>query len=607
MAQHEVRRFRQRLVDGGDRVAHVGVILHQGRLVQVERLTLVQDTATSRASRFMVVSPHHVVGFKAVAAHAFGGDLGDRLDGRRQETVQETVKIASKLINLKNLFVGRHQNGLRDMAPLHLTLLGGFQARSLTDVAIAIPIKKAKALLAYLALHPGQLHPRDKLAALLWEDSGETQARHSLRQALVGLRKAFPRPAHVIAAEDDALTIPPQAIEVDVLTFERLLREGTPEALEQAVALYQGELLEGFNPGAAGFEEWLMERRGRLRERAIAAAEALLVRQLADPPGSGAIGLALRLVSWDPLRESAQRTLMELYARQGRHGAALKQYQICRAVLRRELGVEPDAQTEALHQHLLQQRRAFTTATSPASPPPAPTDGPGEWSGDPPPAPVRPGVEAATTIPPETAELRQASVLVARLASTNASESLDLENRHAARQALLARVHAASERFGGWLIQQAPDAVMVVFGIPQARGNEAERAVHAALALQQASADADPSRPAAPARIGIASGLVLVSPWRAEPHAYTVTGDAVQTAEALCNRAGPTETLLADTVYASLRGQGRGREPGVGNDSGGAAHLAPPVPARGTTLRAIGLHRAAGAVAATRQRVGLLP
>jgi DNA-binding SARP family transcriptional activator/class 3 adenylate cyclase/tetratricopeptide (TPR) repeat protein len=439
------------------------------------------------------------------------------------------------------------------MAPLHLTLLGGFQARSPADVAIAIPIKKAKALLAYLALHPGQLHPRDKLAALLWEDSGETQARHSLRQALVGLRKAFPRPAHVIAAEDDALTIPPPAIEVDVLTFERLLREGTPEALEQAVALYQGELLEGFNPGAAGFEEWLMERRGRLRERVIAAAEALLVRQLADQPGSGAIGLALRLVSWDPLRESAQRTLMELYARQGRHGAALKQYQICHAVLRRELGVEPDAQTETLHQHILQQRRAATSVTPLASPPSATTGGPGECSTSPPPAPVHTGGEAATTLPPETAELRQASVLVARLASTNASETLDLENRHAVRQALLARVHAASERFGGCLIQQAPDAVMVVFGIPQARGNEAERAVRAALALQQASADAAPSRPAAPARIGLASGLVLVSPWRAEPHAYTVTGDAVQTADALCNRAGPTETLLADAVYASLR------------------------------------------------------
>lgn len=436
------------------------------------------------------------------------------------------------------------------MAPLHLTLLGGFQARSPTDAAIAIPVKKAKALLAYLALHPGQLHPRDKLATLLWGDSGEAQARHSLRQALVCLRKAFPRPAHVVAADGDALTIPPQAVEVDALEFERLLEAGTPEALERAVALYQGELLEGFNPGAANFEDWLMEWRGRLRERAIAAVEALLVRQLADKPGPNAVGLALRLVSWDPLRESAQRALMELYARQGRHGVALKQYQICRAALRRELGVEPDAQTEALYREILRQRRAavdIPPATSPAA-----GEEPGDFSASRPLADLSPAAEPAPVRPPETTELRQACVLVARLADESpAIPSLDLEEEHAARQDLLARVHAASERFGGCSIQRAPDVAMAVFGVPHAHGNDAERAIRAALILQRA--DADPSSRPAPLRVGVASGLVLVGQWRINPHGYTVTGDAVRMADALCARAGSTETLLSDAAYASLR------------------------------------------------------
>lgn len=367
------------------------------------------------------------------------------------------------------------------MAILQLVLLGGFQARSPTGAAIAIPVKKAKALLAYLALHPGQSHPRDKLAALLWEDSGDAQARHSLRQALVCLRKAFPRSLHVIMADDDALTIPSQAVEVDALDFERLLETGTPEALEQAVALYQGELLEGFNPGSMGFEDWLMERRGRLRERAIAAVETLLARQLADRPGESAIGLALRLVSWDPLRESAHRTLMTLYARLGRHGAALKQYQICRAVLHRELGVEPEPQTEALYRDLLQQRRAATSAAPPTSPPSLAEGEPEDFS-----TPVQPEIELVPGNPPEAPELRQASVLIARLAEDEVPGSRDLEERHANRQDLLKRVQAACSRFGGCLVQQASDATMVVFGIPQAHGNDAERAVRAALALQQA-------------------------------------------------------------------------------------------------------------------------
>ncbi len=452
------------------------------------------------------------------------------------------------------------------MASLYLKLLGGFQACSPRNVVIAIPVKKAKALLAYLALHPGQLHLRDKLAALLWEDSNDTRARHSLRQALVCLRKAFPAPAHVIQANDDGLTISPRAIEVDVLEFECLADRATPEALEQVVALYQGELLEGFNPGSSGFEDWLMERRGRLRERAIQAAETLLVRQLADRPGERAITLALRLVSWDPLRESAQRTLMELYVRSGRHGAALKQYQRCRTVLRRELGVEPEPQTQALHQTLLNQRRA---AAIPSPSPPSPDPGkPAESAGlandrlhpasrhERGEESISPG--STTGLSPlekgeEEVELRQSSLLMARTA-VKAGEPLDLEERHAARQDLLARAHAAGERFGGCLIQTAPDAVMVVFGIPQAHGNDAERAARAALAIQQADADADPSSHRRPIRIGLASGPVLASRWgAADTHGYMVTGDAVQEADRGCAQAGPTEIVMSEALYASLR------------------------------------------------------
>ncbi len=51
-------------------------------------------------------------------------------------------------------------------------------------------LRKAQALLAYLALRPGQPHPRSKLAALLWGDAGEDEARNSLRQTLFGLRRA---------------------------------------------------------------------------------------------------------------------------------------------------------------------------------------------------------------------------------------------------------------------------------------------------------------------------------------------------------------------------------------------------------------------------------
>lgn len=74
------------------------------------------------------------------------------------------------------------------MAKLRLARLGGFEARLDSGPRVAFPRRKALALLAYLALGAGQTQPRDKLAALLWGDVPDRQARQSLRQALVTLR-----------------------------------------------------------------------------------------------------------------------------------------------------------------------------------------------------------------------------------------------------------------------------------------------------------------------------------------------------------------------------------------------------------------------------------
>src|SRR5688572_23472375 len=133
------------------------------------------------------------------------------------------------------------------MTQLNLTLFGGFQARLSTGNPISLPTKKAQALLAYLALHPGQAHPRDKLATLLWGETGEEQARHSLRQTLVGLRKALANGVSNFVLDGDELSLDPSSAEVDVLTFKRLIAEGSPESLTKAADLYRGDLLEGLH------------------------------------------------------------------------------------------------------------------------------------------------------------------------------------------------------------------------------------------------------------------------------------------------------------------------------------------------------------------------
>jgi DNA-binding SARP family transcriptional activator len=263
---------------------------------------------------------------------------------------------------------------------LRLTLLGGFQARTETGPAVTVPTKKAQALLAYLALPAGQAHPRDKLAALLWGDTAEEQARASLRQALFALRKGLP--AGALVTEGETLALSAAHVAVDVAEFERRVKEGTPEALERAAALYQGDLLSGLAGKEAAFEEWLLGERERLRELALEGLAKLLAHQRRAGAPEAAIQTGLRLVTLDPLQEPVHRTLMRLYADVGRRGTALRQYQACVAVLQRELGVEPEAETKALYQEILRQRPSEGTGvealmrdvgvTSPALPSRAP-------------------------------------------------------------------------------------------------------------------------------------------------------------------------------------------------------------------------------------------
>src|SRR4030095_16914711 len=89
------------------------------------------------------------------------------------------------------------------MRRVHLSLLGGFQARLESGPALTVRTRKAEALLAYLVLHPGRAHRREHLAALFWGDMPDEQARGSLRHALYELRRAFGGVAAILRVEGD--------------------------------------------------------------------------------------------------------------------------------------------------------------------------------------------------------------------------------------------------------------------------------------------------------------------------------------------------------------------------------------------------------------------
>lgn len=247
------------------------------------------------------------------------------------------------------------------MGACRLTLLGGFALESGDGKALALPTRKDKLLLAYLALSAGKPQTRDRLAGLLWGDRAETQARDSLKQALAGIRQAFRQagldPVH---ADRESVTLLPDGIVVDAIDFARLAAE--TGASGRAAALYRGDLLDGLDGVTPEFEEWLHPERQRLGALAALIVEELALSGAPAAAADEAIRLGNRLLARDRLREPVYRALMQVHARRGERTEALKFYAACREALKQDLEVAPDARTEELYRDILTDRLSLTAA-----------------------------------------------------------------------------------------------------------------------------------------------------------------------------------------------------------------------------------------------------
>jgi DNA-binding SARP family transcriptional activator len=244
-----------------------------------------------------------------------------------------------------------------DTATVHISLLGGLTIEARGGRAIALAGRKDRALLGYLAASAGTACSRERLAALLWGDSGEPQARDSLKQALLRLRRALaPASETLLVATRQSIALDAAGMTVDVTAFEQALREGGVVALERALVLYQGELLEGLHVPQGGFEDWLAVERQRLRGLAIEGATALMAQAMEERRWDRAHAAARRLLSLEPLHEGACRTLMQVHSARGERAQALKLFEGLRDRLRRELAVAPEAETLDLHRAIRERR-----------------------------------------------------------------------------------------------------------------------------------------------------------------------------------------------------------------------------------------------------------
>jgi DNA-binding SARP family transcriptional activator len=176
---------------------------------------------------------------------------------------------------------------------LQIRLFGAFDVR-IDDVPIPpLRSRKVQWLLALLVLRQGQSLDRAWLAGTLWPESGPEQALYNLRQSLSTLRHALGNAGACLhASMVNALSLETDSAKVDALAFDAAIASGGKDALEQAIALYRGPLLEGCT------EEWVLGERRMREESYLNALELLAGQALASGESRSHRTIRKGLASW---------------------------------------------------------------------------------------------------------------------------------------------------------------------------------------------------------------------------------------------------------------------------------------------------------------------
>jgi DNA-binding SARP family transcriptional activator/pimeloyl-ACP methyl ester carboxylesterase len=238
-------------------------------------------------------------------------------------------------------------------------------------------LRKALALLAYLAA-TRKTHSRDTLAAMFWPEADQRTGRADLRRTVYNLKKRERLVGEkILEVTTESMGIHPDAdLWTDVNAFEKnagMRTDDTDEErlsrLSEAAQLYCGDFMAGFNlADCIEFDDWQFFQREHWQRMAMQTLDGLIAAHEAEGRFPDAISAARRRLSFDRLHEPTHRRLMQLYVQTGENAAAMRQYGMCKRMLKVELNAEPQAQTVDLYNTIRAERyagRSTITAVTP--------------------------------------------------------------------------------------------------------------------------------------------------------------------------------------------------------------------------------------------------
>lgn len=235
-----------------------------------------------------------------------------------------------------SLEIGGYARPVMNRPSCALRVLGTFTAY--IDGRRVVLRPSAQRVVALLAVR-GAL-PSPDAGGVLWPGLTQKRAMANLRTALWRVRNDGPgfvsREGSVVRISSD--------VRVDLFEVrewvQRALRGDDPWMPPPERAAF------GLLPGWG--DDWLVEPREELRLLQLYALEATSQRLLLSGRFGEAAGMALAAVGVDPLRESANRLLIEIHLRDGNRPDALRQFHKYQERLRNEMDTDPGPNLTAL-------------------------------------------------------------------------------------------------------------------------------------------------------------------------------------------------------------------------------------------------------------------
>jgi DNA-binding SARP family transcriptional activator len=248
------------------------------------------------------------------------------------------------------------------MSTLKVSLFGKFNLANGENESYPVRAHKVQELFVYLLVFRSHPQPRETLSEALWSDQSPNMSRKNLRQTLWLLQSVFKEFKNSFSlelmADDNCVHISlPADFYLDIAEFEQVfdlfnprraheLSEKDFKAMQNAVNLYKGDLLEGW------YQDWCVFERERFQTMYLMLLDKLV--QFCEIRENYNAGLAYgwQILRQDQAYERVHRQMMRLYYLSGDRTQALHQYQRCTSALRDHLGVEPSETTRQLYEQI---------------------------------------------------------------------------------------------------------------------------------------------------------------------------------------------------------------------------------------------------------------